>query len=76
MPENNEYKRLTTVSFPSALLKEVDAIVKKKNSRYVSRADFCRAAVRKLLNEEKSKLNISFLNQQDHQEDPPLAYGE
>ena len=51
--KSEENKRLVTVSFPRGLLVEVDKIVKRKNTKYVSRADFCRAAVRKLLEEER-----------------------
>ncbi len=51
--EDEENKRLVTVSFPRGLLEEVDKIVNRKNTKFMSRADFCRAAVRKLIDEEK-----------------------
>ena len=44
-------KNLTTVSFPTKLLKEVDGVV-TESGKYMSRADFCRAAVRRLISEE------------------------
>lgn len=44
-------KILTTVSFPTKLLQEVDNVV-SESGKYMSRADFCRAAVRRLISEE------------------------
>ena len=47
-------KELQTVSFPKKLLKNVDETVAKSGS-YMNRADFCRAAVRELINKEQLK---------------------
>lgn len=51
--------RLISVSFPRGLLEEVDKVVNRKTPKYMSRADFCRAAVRMLLKEEKGIFPLS-----------------
>ena len=51
--EDKDQIRLTTVSFPIGILRDVDKVVNRERSRYMSRADFCRTAVRLLLEKEK-----------------------
>ena len=48
-------KELISVSIPKNILNEVDQIV-EESGRYVSRADFCRSAVRDLIKEEQLKI--------------------
>jgi Arc/MetJ-type ribon-helix-helix transcriptional regulator len=52
--KDSSKRKLTTVSFPKGLLDEVDEIVNKNKSKYLNRADFCRSAVRLLLEKETS----------------------
>lgn len=58
--ENKDQDRLITVSFPIGLLKQVDEVVNREMPRYMSRADFCRTAVRLLLEQEKHKVHTVF----------------
>lgn len=45
-------RKLSTVSFPIQLLDEVDDLI-EQSGKYISRADFCRAAVRQLIIKEE-----------------------
>lgn len=56
--EEKVAKKHVTVSLPIGLLDDVDKVIRTKRPKYVSRADFCRVAVHRLLKEERKQNRI------------------